>query len=296
MNRARCRSLALTALLCGGGPVVADDESRGGRAMPRPEQAVESDGLWLNPALAREQSVSPSLQLTSHTEIDLARSFVGEPLGWGNNRFSVPLQQETWRLDTRRSLLVNALAIEWQHSMNAANLLAFSARYGDSLYSDPTAMDGGSAGNAGAVFRPELPGASGTAATLSWSTLFGGESRVIGRLYVGDEETKERSNGNSDHRYYGLHLEGRYGLWRDHTPFASLKWQRGNYEAQDSLGPAGSLLRRENFSHLGAGWNWQVSPSWDVRAEANYRLADDSVDVPEFDRTQLYFSTHYGFR
>jgi hypothetical protein len=271
MNCARCRAFALAALLCGAGPVVAD----------------EADGLLLDPALVKDQGANSAPQLIGRTEMDLVRSFAGEPLEWGSNRFAVPLQQETWRLDSRRSLLVNALAIEWQHNMNASNFLTLSARHGDSLYSDA-----------------ELPGpstssgqaSSGTAATLSWSTLFGGESRVIGSLYAGDEVAKERSNGNTDRRYYGLHVEGRYGLWRDHAPFASLKWQRSNYETQGSTATANSLLRRESFSYLGAGWNWQVSPSWDVRAEANYSLADDNADAVEFDRTQLYFSTRYGFR
>lgn len=272
MNCARCRSLALAALLCGSGTVAADDAS---------------SSLLLDPALVREQGAKTASQLVSRTEMDLVRSFAGETLSWGNNRFAAPLQQETWRLDSRRSLLINALAIQWQHNMNASNVLTLSARHSDSLYSDA-----------------ELPGpstssgqaSSGTAATLSWSTLFGGESRVIGRLYAGDEDAKERSNDNTDRRYYGLQVEGRYGLWRDHAPFASLKWQRSNVEMQGNTGTANSLLRRESFSYLGAGWNWQVSPSWDVRAEANYRLADDSADAVEIDRTQLYFSTRYGFR
>lgn len=280
MNRVLGCSLAFsTLLLCSVGPAVADDESRDGRGSPRQEHVAESDGRWLNPVLAREPGARQELQLIHRTEVDLGRTFAGETLAWGNNRFSVPVQQETWRLDSRRSLLINALAIEWQHSLSATNLLTVGARYGDSLYSDPT-----------------LAGASGTAANVSWSTLFGGESRVIGRLYAGDEEAKERTNGNADHRYYGLHLEGRYELWRDHTPFASLKWQRNNYESQDNTGLTGSPFRRESFSRFAAGWNWQVSPSWDVRAEANYRLTDDSVDAVESDRTQLHFRTRYGFR
>ena len=280
MNRAPCRSLVLAALLCGAGVVAADDES---------------NSLLLDPALVREQGDGPWLQLISRTETDLLRSFTGETLGWGNNRFAVPLQQETWRLDSRRSLLMNALAIEWQHSLNASNFLTLSARHGDSLYSEaevPAPFDRLRAGSSTSSGQAS----SGTAATLSWNTLFGGESRVIGRLYAGDEDAKEGSNGNSDRRYFGLHVEGRYVLWRDHAPFASLKWQRSNIEMQGNTGTANSLLRRESFSFLGAGWNWQVSPSWDARAEAYYRLADDSAEAVESDRTQLYFSTRYGFR
>jgi hypothetical protein len=264
MNCARCRSLALAALLCSAGTAAANDAS---------------SNLLLDPAPGKESAANTAAQLLSRTEIDLLRAFTGDTPGWGNNRFTVPLQQETWRLDSRRSLLINALTIEWQHSLNASNFLTLSARHGGSLYSDAAS-----------------PGGSGTAATFSWNTLFGGESRVIGRIYAGDEDAKERSNGSTDHRYYGLLVEGRYGVWRDHAPFASLKWQRSNAETPGSSGTANSLLRGESFSRLGAGWNWQVSPSWDVRAEANYRLADDSADVIESDRTQLYFSSSYGFR
>jgi len=264
MNRARYCSLACAALLCGAGTVVADNDS---------------SGLLLDPALVREANARSAYQLINRTDTDLLRSFTGETLGWGNNRFSVPLQQETWRLDSRRSLLMNALAVEWQHSLNASNILTLSARHADSLYSDA-----------------ELPGTAGKAATLSWNTLLGGESLVVGRLYAGDEDAKERGIGSNDRRYYGLHLEGRYGLWRDHAPFASLKWQRSNVEMPGNTGTANPLLRRESYSVLGAGWNWQVSPSWDVRAEANYRLLDESADAAEFDRTQFHFSTRYGFR
>ncbi len=266
MNRARCRSLALAALLCGAGPAAAEGPG----------------GLWLNPVPGLD--TRPDLAPAGRAEMDLLRFFGGAAIEWGNNRFTVPLQAETWRLDARRSQLVNALAIEWQHSLNAANLLTLNARYGDS-YSDQE-LPGLSTGSAQA--------ASGTTATLSWSTLFGGESRVSGRLYVGDEEAKLAANG--DRRYFGMQLEGRYGLRRDHAPFASLLWQRSNHEAPDNAGLAGASLRRENFSRFAAGWNWQVSRGWDVRAEANYRLADDSAEAGEFDRTQLYFSTRYGFR
>lgn len=236
----------------------------------------EFEILRLDRQSAREHGIRSGLQSINRVELDLASFFAGGSLEWGSNRFTVPLRQETWRLDSRRSLLVNALAIEWQHSMNAANLFTLSARYGDSLSTDS-----------------ELQNVAGKTATLSWNSLFGSESRVSGRFYVGDEEAQ--AGMNSERRYFGMHVEGRYGLWRDHTPFASLRWQRNQYE-MDNAAPNGSLLRHDSFSRLAAGWNWQVTPGWDMRAEANYRLSDDSVDAADFDRTQLYFSTHYGFR
>jgi hypothetical protein len=260
----RGHALALAALLYGVGPVVAG----------------ERDSLWLNPLLDPERNTQQELsQPVSRTDLDLAHFFGGETLSWGSSRILMPFRHEEWSLDTQHSLLVNALAIEWQHNVNADNLVTLSARYDSSLYSNA-----------------ELPRASGTAATLSWSGLFASDSRISGKLFVGDQDAHERRSGNGG-RFYGLQLEGHYTLWRDHAPFASLQWQRNNYDAVDPTAQGGSLLRQESISRFAAGWNWQVRPSWDVRAEANYRLPDDSTaDVPEIDRTQLYFSTRYGFR
>lgn len=231
------------------------------------------DTHWLNPEFLRD--AKPELAPINRTEIDLIRFFGSEILEWGNNRFSMPLRQERY-VEARRSLFVNVLSIEWQHSLNAANLLTLSARYGDSFSSDT-----------------ENSAASGTSAVLSWNSLLGSDSRLSGRLYIGDEEAKTRANG--ERRYFGMHLEGRYSLWRDHTPFASLRWQRSQYDALDNGRATAGALRYENSSRLAAGWNWQVSPGWDMRAEANYRLSDESLDAADLDRTQLYFSTRYGF-
>ena len=239
--------------------------------------AAEEFDTRADPLSVREFGVISALHPVQRTEVDLAGVFGGESLQWGSNRFAVPLRQEMWRLDSQRSLLTNALAIEWQHSMNSANHLMLSARYRDTLTNDP-----------------ELAGSAGTTATLSWSSLLGGESRVSGRFYVGDEDAQPHVS--SERRYVGMHLEGSYALWRDHRPFATLLWQRNQYETVDNSGLTGSLLRHDSFSRLAAGWNWQVSPGWDMRAEANYRLSDDGVDAADYDRTQLYFSTRYGFR
>lgn len=236
--------------------------------------AQSPDTYWLNPELDRD--AKPESLPINRTEIDLIRFFGSDVLEWGNNRFSMPLRQEQ-HIEARRSLFVNVLAIEWQHSVNTANFLTLSARYGDSFSSDT-----------------ENLAASGTSAVLSWNSLFGSDSRLSGKLYIGDEETRLRVNG--ERRYVGMQLEGRYSLWRDHTPFASLRWQRNQYDALDNAGSTAGSLRYENSSRFAAGWNWQVSPGWDMRAEANYRLGEEGLDLTDSDRAQVYFSTHYGFR
>jgi hypothetical protein len=225
--------------------------------------------------------LNPEMALvTRRRETDLAGLFGDAARKWGSDRFSVPLSQEEQYLDARRAQYLNALAIEWQHSLNDANRLTLSAHYGDRVYSDP-----------------ELPGASGTAAAFAWSRRLGGESRLTGRLYMGDEDNRDRSLGYGTRRYYGLELVGRYALWRDHAPFASLAWQRSDYNALENGVPAPvNSLRHDSVSRLAAGWSWQILSNWDLRAEANYRFMEDSTELLDSDRTQLHFSTRYGFR
>jgi len=100
---------------------------------------------------------------------------------WGGATTVSPCRfSRNWRLDSRRSLLINALAIEWQHSMNASNYLT----------SAPVTATASTAMQSCRAPR-ERPHAF-------LEHIIRGESRVIGRLYAGDEDVKERNNGNAD--------------------------------------------------------------------------------------------------
>lgn len=192
----------------------------------------------------------------------------------------MPVFQAEQRRDLRRPIMTNALAIEWQHALTSAQQLSLSAQYSDQVNLDTARL-----------------AATGSGAAFSLSHQFGRDSQVAGQLFLGDEGIKSRANGYGARRYYGMVFEGRTSLWRDHTPFASLSWQRNDYEGLDGNGPAaGSALRSESISRFGAGWAWQVMPHLDLRAEAQYRLNEESLDPAEQDRLQFYFRSRYGFR
>jgi hypothetical protein len=168
------------------------------------------------------------------------------------------------------------LSLDWQHAVTDAQSWGMSAQYGDYGYGDAEAPSAGSA----------------RAAAVSWSTLLGSDARVSGQLFLGDESAREPAAGLLPRRYYGLLLEGRYALGREHAPFASLRWQRSDIENGDSI----SDWRRESESRFAAGWNWQIRGDWDLRAEASYRFLEDSQEPIETDRTRFGVSTRYGFR
>lgn len=253
-------------------------------AISAPVEAGDAEGFAPR-GLAGEsllQSGADGTWVGRRDEVDLARFFGSALREWGSNRFSIPVSREQWRRDSQRSLAVNALAIQWEHSLNPDHLLSVSARYGDRVASDT-----------------EQRALSGTAAVFSWSSLFRNDSRLTGRLFVGDEDARDPSLGYAGRRYVGLEVEGRYTLWRDHAPFAGFAWQRNDYQPLDANANGGAYhgtLRHSSRSWLAAGWSWQIESNWDLRAEANYRVLDDVFDAPDADRTQFFFSTRYGFR
>lgn len=170
------------------------------------------------------------------------------------------------------------LSLDWQHALTDAQLLGVSAQYGDYGYGDIETPSAGSA----------------RAAAVSWSALFGSDARLSGQLFLGDENAREPGTGLLPRRYYGLLLEGRYMLGREHAPFASLRWQRSDID--NGNGDSSSDWRRESESRFAAGWNWQIRSDWDVRAEASYRFLEDAPELTDTDRTRFGVSTQYGFR
>jgi hypothetical protein len=182
--------------------------------------------------------------------------------------------------DPNRALLSSALAIEWQHQLNGSQRFSLSAQYRDQVQT-----------------RTDTLNASGNSAAFGWSQQVSQSSLLSSQLYLGDEGMKDRASGYSNRRYYGLAFEGRYSLWRDHTPFASLSWQRNEYDTLEPVANGnGAAPRSEGVSRFIAGWTWQVTPVLNLRAEAQYRLTDEVFDPSEQDRLQFYFRSRYGFR
>jgi len=174
------------------------------------------------------------------------------------------------------------LSLDWQHALTDVQSLGVSAQYGDYGYGDIETPSAGSA----------------RAAAVSWSALFGSDARLSGQLFLGDESAREPGTGLLPRRYYGLLLEGRYMLGREHAPFASLRWQRSDIDNGNGNGngDSSSDWRRESESRFAAGWNWQIRSDWDVRAEASYRFLEDAPEITETDRARFGVSTQYGFR
>ena len=202
----------------------------------------------------------------------------GLGIDWGRDRFALPLYHQEFRYERTRALKYDALGVEWSRRLNSQNLLTLSAQYGDYAYADQPLGD-----------------TIHSVAAFAWSSELSGalHPRLSSSIYLGDESAKDDAYRSLGRRYYGITLDGRFTPYPKHTPYASLRLQRSDYLTEDTLL---SVPRREDFSRLAAGWDWQVQPNWGLRAEANYSLNNSSVESFGYDHARVLFTTRFDFR
>jgi hypothetical protein len=202
----------------------------------------------------------------------------GVGVDWGQDRFTLPVFHQELRTDRERALKYDAFGLAWSRRLDSSNLVSLSAQYGDYAYLDQVARD-----------------TTNSLAAFAWSSELSSAShvRVSSSIYLGDESAKDEAYRSLGRRYYGVTLDGRFTPYRNHTPYASLRLQRSDYLNED---PLSANARREDYSRLAAGWDWQVRPNWGLRAEANYSLNNSTVESYGYDHTRVLFSTRFDFR
>jgi len=227
--------------------------------------------------LSGAQGIDGGLPVSS-SQTDFSRFWSPGLRNWAGGSFSMPFATEERRLDGDRSSYSRALSIHWQHRADT-DRYTVTARRESANTTD---------------LQPAT--ASGLTASFAWQHLLNADTLFTSRLLMGDEENRTPQTGQWARRYYGMEFEGRYQLWPQHTPFATFSWQRSGYDALDPASGFNANGRWENRSQFSAGWRYQPLPNWDFRAEAKLRFSEDAIDPSDNDRSQLYFSTQYGFR
>jgi len=174
----------------------------------------------------------------------------------------------------------NALGIKWRHRFGDSNHLTVGAQYGRAS----------SAGYDNADPRTS----SSTLATVSWTSSWGQDrSAVTGSVFFGDEKAQTANLGALTRQVYGLAVGGKWAISENHTPFVSYRYQTG-YGAEAPINT--SLFEYDNATYLSAGWNWQVSSNWSLKAEADFAYQRPTLDLLNTNGTRLFFTTRYDFR
>jgi len=213
----------------------------------------------------------------SRFDTTLATLTGGAGVDFGRNRFSLPLYHQEFLVGHHRYRQYDALGLAWTYRLTVANLVSLSGQYGDYAYQDQSTQDTDS----GVI-------------ALSWSGTFAGsrQPRLSSSVYRGNDAAKNDLYRYFGRHYYGVEVEGSFLAFTHQRPYASLLYQRSNYEAAE---PGLPLVRVEDYSRLAAGWSWRFQPNWGLRVEANYTVNNANIELYKYHRSELYLSTRYDF-
>jgi hypothetical protein len=207
-------------------------------------------------------------------ESNTLRGEVGFALG--EETFSIPLLHRNSLLSGGRSEELSALGLKWRHQFEGLGRLTVATHFGKgawAAYNDSSRSD-----------------TANTLTSVSWTSDIGDSgSAISGSLYYGNELQQSSTITDPTRRVYGLAVGGQWALGQRHVPYVGLRYQTGD----PATGPA-SLSELEDYTRISAGWNWRVSPNWNVSAEANFTYDQPTWDLFNVNQTRILFSTRFN--
>lgn len=173
---------------------------------------------------------------------------------------------------------LRALAIAWEHRLDAASHVTLSAGY-----SSPTPLFLGA---------PEL---ADTRASMSLTNRWVGDysPRLTGSMFVGGESGTVETYRLLGRRYYGFAVGGELTLFRAHTPYISFQTQRA-YAGGEEVQPG--IFPDDERSQIAAGWRWQAKPNLSLQAEASYGYNGSRLRLRDPERSRVFFGTRFDFK
>ncbi len=201
----------------------------------------------------------------------------GAGIQLGSNYLSLPLYHQEFLIGHRRYRQHDAFGLEWTYRADPANVISLVGQYGNYVYQDESVQNTD----------------SGVAA-LTWARNFAvpSQPRIKASIYRGRDAAKDELYDYFGRSYYGISAEGSFAVSPRQRPYATLLYQRSNYDAAD---PGFPVIRVEHYSRVAAGWMWQMKPKWILRAEVSYADNHSNIDIYQYHRTLFYLSTRHDF-
>jgi tetratricopeptide (TPR) repeat protein len=209
-------------------------------------------------------------------DTDRYRIRAGMSFGEASNLFRLSLRYEELELDDESFRHIVALVPEWSTALSRNDRLTLFGQIGTQRYPDQETRD-----------------VDSVLAGVAWvHRLAVYDTRITSSIYYGDDDAQEQVGEHYGREYYGLSLAAQWEPITNHTPYLKLTLQTAQHdEDQPLFGEA----RDEDLLQFVAGWHWQIQSAWSVNAEVSYLENNANIDLFEYDRTQVIFSTRYDF-
>jgi len=214
-----------------------------------------------------------------HNEFDIGQLDANLGLRYlqGRNQFILALQGQELTLDSnkyRNSIGVNG---QWQHTLDARNLVTLYGQYAQLSYPDQEVRD-----------------ANQIVAGLGYGHAFGAQGAPVIFLsaFTGDENPKS-DMPQLAYKFYGVRIGGQYNFSQDFNIFAALGSQWSNYDGQDTIF---QVTRKDIRYDVSIGAEYIFAKNWRVKPQVIYTHNDSNIVIDEFKRTETFVTVRYDFR
>ncbi len=203
-------------------------------------------------------------------------------------RLSGGFEREPWRAVAPRLLeteeqsgsagRLRALSVAWEHRLDAASHVTFSAGYSGTSPAHPGAFEH-----------------ADTRASMSLTNRWIGDHspRLTGSVFVGGEKGTVETYRLLGRRYYGFAIGGELTLSQAHTPYISFQTQRA-YAGNEEILPG--IFPDDERSQIAAGWKWQAKRYLSLQAEASYGYNGNRLQLRNLERSRVFFGTRFDFK
>jgi tetratricopeptide (TPR) repeat protein len=194
----------------------------------------------------------------------------------GADLLRIPLQYQTLYLANEHFRHLLTLGLEWSRDIDPYNQALGFGQAGTIRYPEDTNRDVSLllAGGGWNHRHKHLP------------------LMLSGSIYLGNESARQTAGDSNGRRHHGVRLGAQWNGIPAHTPYATINWQRSNYDAPN---PVFLSTRREDFSELKLGWSWRPQPQWNITAEASLMDNDANIALYEYRRRQFSVGVRYQF-
>lgn len=194
----------------------------------------------------------------------------------GREQYRIALIAQNYAVERSTARNLYGLNGQWQHTIDARNMLSVFAQYASLKYPDASTLD-----------------ANQLATGLSWVHAMDGKYQPVIYLagYLGKEDEKDSAYKFAGRDYVGLRAGGSFRTSARLSWSGVLAYQTSEYNGPDFFG----ITHEDNYINLELTANYQLAKGWVIHPEVNYTDNDSNMDLSSYTRARAMVNVRKEF-
>lgn len=211
----------------------------------------------------------------------LYQARVGASWQAGPHRLALPISRQVFSVDRQRYSTYDAAGLEWTYAFSSTQRLNLGVSRSLTSYLEQPSRD-----------------LRSTGAVVAWNTMAGRTRLRLSTHYRQDDPradysgTPAQSNASMGRHTTALGLDVSHPLWPRHEPRVSVLYQNSQHDDAD---PVFGVVRHDRYAYVVAGWDWRVRPGWMWHVDLSHAVNRSTIDLYDFDRSQILLGVRHDF-